>query len=114
MRTTYMAFIAGLLLSSSLWANEHQHYAPTSPDASKTAAKVYQASGIIKQWDTRSVTISHTPIADLQWPAMTMAFRLPDASDEPLKPLPVNTPVAFSFIQSDSGYTLTNITPRQQ
>lgn len=113
MHTPSMALIAGLLLSSTLWANEHQHHATVSP-APHNTAKVYQASGTIKQWDSRSVTISHTPIADLQWPAMTMAFRLPDPSAEPLEPLPVNTPVAFSFIQSDSGYTLTQITPRQQ
>ncbi|QTF09307.1 copper-binding protein [Brenneria izadpanahii] len=111
MRTTYVAFIAGLFLSSPLWANDHQHHMMASPDTS--AQKIYQANGIVKQWDSDSVTISHAPIADLQWPAMTMAFRLPDSSGE-FKPLPANTPVAFSFMQSDSGYTLTSITPRQK
>ncbi|MCG8156845.1 copper-binding protein [Brenneria goodwinii] len=110
MRTTYVAFIAGLFLSAPLWANEHQHHAMSSPAA--PTPMVYQASGVVKQWDTQSVTLSHGPITDLHWPAMTMAFKLPDPFGE-FKPLPVNTPVAFSFIQSDSGYTLTSITPQQ-
>ncbi|MBJ7221635.1 MULTISPECIES: copper-binding protein [unclassified Brenneria] len=109
MRTAYVAFIASLLFSSPLWANGHQHHAMTPPD---TAARVYQATGTIKQWNADSVTISHRPIADLQWPAMTMAFRLPGVSGE-FNPLPADTLVAFSFIQSDSGYTLTAITPQQ-
>ncbi|MCG8706928.1 copper-binding protein [Brenneria sp. 4F2] len=114
MNVTSIAFIASLFLSSPLWANAQQHHAPTMADTPKAAEKRYQASGIIKQWHARSVTISHSPVADLHWPAMTMAFQLPDAFSEDLKPLPVNTPVAFSFVQSDSGYTLTSITPRQQ
>jgi Cu(I)/Ag(I) efflux system protein CusF len=42
---------------------------------------------------------------------MTMAFTLP--SNGEITPLPVNTPVTFSFIQNDSGYILTAITPQQ-
>ncbi|RLM21123.1 cation transporter [Brenneria alni] len=110
MHITYVAIIASLLFSSPRWANEHQHHVMTPVD---TTARIYQATGTIKQWNADSVTLSHRPIADLQWPAMTMAFRLPGASGE-FKPLPTNTPVAFSFIQSDGSYTLTTITPQQK
>ncbi|MEI7238774.1 copper-binding protein [Pectobacterium brasiliense] len=116
MRTTYMALISSLIFSVSsfvfpVWANDHQHHAmmTTTPPAATTAA--YQTTGIVKQWDTNSVTLSHAPIAELKWPAMTMAFALPSRGG--ITPLPVNTPVTFSFIQNDSGYTLTAITPQQ-
>ncbi|APS29345.1 copper-binding protein [Pectobacterium brasiliense] len=116
MRITYMALISSLIFSASsfvfpVWANDHQHHAmmPTTPSAATTA--VYQTTGIVKQWDTNSVTLSHAPIAELKWPAMTMAFALPSRGG--ITPLSVNTPVTFSFIQNDSGYTLTAITPQQ-
>ncbi|PWC11580.1 copper-binding protein [Brenneria corticis] len=110
MRITHTAFLACLLVSSPLWANDHQHHAAIPAD---TAAKTYQASGTVKQWNADSVTIAHGPIADLHWPAMTMAFRLPQPPGK-FAPLPAETPVAFSFIQSDGGYTLTAITPQQK
>ncbi|MBA0217506.1 copper-binding protein [Pectobacterium brasiliense] len=116
MRTTYMALISSLIFSVSssifpVWANDHQHHAmmSTTPPAATTA--VYQTTGIVKQWDTNSVTLSHAPVAELKWPAMTMAFTLPSRGE--ITPLPVNTPVTFSFSQNDSGYILTAITPQQ-
>ncbi|RYC47791.1 copper-binding protein [Pectobacterium zantedeschiae] len=116
MRITYSAIISSLIFFVSsfifpVWANDHQHHAMmhTNPPAATTA--VYQSSGIIKKWDTNSVTLSHAPIADLKWPAMTMAFTLPSSGE--ITPLPINTPVTFSFIQNDSGYILTAITPQQ-
>ncbi|MCL6360132.1 copper-binding protein [Pectobacterium polaris] len=116
MRITYIAMISGLVFSVSsfifpVWANDHQHHAmpPTTSPAATTA--VYQTTGIVKQWNADSVTLSHAPIADLKWPAMTMAFTLPSSSE--IAPLPANTPVTFSFIQNDSGYILTAITPQQ-
>ncbi|MDY4368096.1 copper-binding protein [Pectobacterium brasiliense] len=117
MRITYMALISSLIFSVSsfifpVWANDHQHHAMMMHNVTPTtSASVYQGTGIVKQWDTDSVTISHAPIAELKWPAMTMAFALPSRGG--ITPLPVNTPVTFSFIQNDSGYTLTAITPQQ-
>ncbi|TKY84421.1 copper-binding protein [Pectobacterium polonicum] len=116
MRITYMALISGLIFSVSsfifpVWANDHQHHAmmPTNPPAATTT--VYQTTGIVKQWNADRVTLSHAPVADLKWPAMTMVFTLPATGE--ITPLAVNTPVTFSFIQNDSGYTLTVITPQQ-
>ncbi|PWC13703.1 cation transporter [Brenneria roseae subsp. americana] len=114
MRAIYVAMMTGLLFSSSpLWANEHQHHSMMPSDTTPTATdNAYQATGTVKQWDADSVTIAHTPIADLHWPAMTMAFKLPAGST--FVPLAANTPVAFSFVQRDNGYVLTNITPQQK
>ncbi|MBA5237928.1 copper-binding protein [Pectobacterium aroidearum] len=115
MRITYLALFNSLILAVSsvtlpAWANDHQHHAMMHSTPAATTA-VYQSTGIVKQWNADSVTLSHAPVADLKWPAMTMAFTLPSGGD--IRPLPVNTPVTFSFVQSDSGYTLTAITPQQ-
>ncbi|MBA0167735.1 copper-binding protein [Pectobacterium sp. CFBP8739] len=116
MRITYLALISGLLFSVSFvtfpaWANDHQHHAMMHTTPPATTPVVYQSTGMVKQWNANSVTISHAPIADLKWPAMTMAFTLP--SERRIAPLPINTSVSFSFIQNDNGYILTAITPQQ-
>ncbi|WP_035340865.1 copper-binding protein [Dickeya sp. DW 0440] len=80
---------------------------PASPE---TATR-YHANGIVKQWDSRNVTLSHEAIAALRWPAMTMTFRLP--ANRELSVLPQGSAVSFSFVQSADNYTLTDITPRQ-
>ncbi|PPZ25407.1 cation transporter, partial [Escherichia coli] len=99
--------------SSPLWANEHQHHAMMPSDrASTITTNVYQATGTVKQWNADSVTIAHSPVAALRWPAMTMTFKLPAGST--FTALATNTPVTFSFEQQDSCYILTSITPQQK
>ncbi|MFC3394988.1 copper-binding protein [Brenneria rubrifaciens] len=114
MRAIYVAVISGLLFSSPLRANEHQHHAMMMPSntAATATTNAYQATGTVKQWNADSVTIAHSPVADLRWPPMTMTFRLP--AGRTFNPLAANTPVAFRFIQQDSGYVLINITPQQK
>ena len=51
-----------------------------APAATKPAAAgTHHGRGKIKKIDKDSVTLSHGPIADLQWGAMTMGFKLPAA-----------------------------------
>ncbi|MFP9230056.1 copper-binding protein [Pectobacterium cacticida] len=116
MRITYSAIISSLFFFVSsfilpVWANDHQHHVMAHTHSLATTAAIYQSNGMIKKWDTNSVTIAHAPIAALKWPAMTMVFTLP--SRDEITPLPVNTSVSFSFIQHADGYTLTTITPQQ-
>ncbi|KHN52686.1 copper-binding protein [Pectobacterium fontis] len=116
MRITNIVMISSLIFSVSsipfpVWANEHQHHAMVHTNPPATTTAVYHTTGMVKQWNADSVTLSHAPVDALKWPAMTMAFTLPSRGE--ITPLPVNTPVAFSFIQNDSGYILTAITPQQ-
>ena len=62
-------------------------------------AKAYQATGVIKKTDAAksSVTVAHGPVKDLNWPAMTMAFKVIDKAL--LDKLAVDRKVEFSFAQ---------------
>lgn len=67
---------------------------------------VYSGTGIIKSWSDSAVSISHHPVAALNWPAMTMSFEL---SGYQGKPFAVGQQVDFTFHQTDSGYAIISI-----
>jgi Cu(I)/Ag(I) efflux system protein CusF len=64
----------------------------------------YKGVGIVKNIDSAqsTVTLSHEPIADLHWPAMTMGFGVKDKSL--LKTLVVGQKVNFELIKEGSDY----------
>ena len=43
----------------------------------KNASQTHKGEGKIERIDKDEITLSHGPIASLQWPAMTMGFKLP-------------------------------------
>jgi Cu(I)/Ag(I) efflux system membrane fusion protein len=51
--------------------------------------------------ESRSVNISHEPIADLDWPEMTIDFTVTDTVD--LTAVPVNEPIHFTLLKNDTG-----------
>lgn len=59
--------------------------------------------------DKDMVKLAHGPIASLNWPAMTMNFRVKERAL--MQGIKVNDPVTFTFIQSDGGYVVTHIQP---
>jgi Cu(I)/Ag(I) efflux system protein CusF len=84
--------VAALALSSPALAQ-------SAPDPGATASAATpggaQGAGVIRKLDPKagSVTLQHGPIADLGWPAMTMAFKTDPAL---LKDLKVGQSVAFT------------------
>ncbi|MDN0122218.1 copper-binding protein [Yersinia aleksiciae] len=88
----------------------HDHGAMMA-DATTTDADNYHSRGQIKAWNATSVAIAHTAIPALNWPPMTMTFDLPESLVA--APLPVGTPVTFSFRQTPQGYQLTAISAQQ-
>ena len=82
------------------------------PPAAKGAAapKAHRGEGRVEAITGDAVTLSHGPITTLQWPAMTMDFKLPAGG------LPKNVRkgdrVTFEFSLGDDGQaTLTSIAP---
>lgn len=81
---------------------------PAQPDKpAKPAATVHTAVGKVDQVSADSITLSHGPVATLQWPPMTMDFikPAPDAFKE-IKP---GQAVEFDFIESADGYLLKRV-----
>ena len=79
--------------------------------APEAAGEVYSGTGEITQIAGDKVTISHEPIAAIDWPAMTMAFS--PESPEMFRGLNVGDPVAFQFRTVGSDYVLTSINKAQ-
>ena len=75
---------------------------PLNAPPPKAAAPVtYQGVGRIEQLAADKVTLSHGPIPAVQWPAMTMAFRLADP--RLAREVKVGDRVAFGFEQTPNG-----------
>jgi len=78
--------------------------------APQAAAKVYEATGRIESIDlsSNSVSMTHDPIPDLQWPAMTMDFGL-DNPEVTAGILP-GEPIWFAFEdRGDGEFVITRI-----
>lgn len=52
---------------------------PQSAPAGASAAPTYMAQGRVEAVEADGLTISHGPVAELKWPAMTMGFGKPNA-----------------------------------
>lgn len=74
--------------------------------AEKTAA-THMGQGKVESVEPDSMTISHGPVATLQWPSMTMGFAKPSAQDFPdVKP---GDTVRFAFEEDGAGYRLRSV-----
>ncbi|GAM97421.1 MAG: efflux RND transporter periplasmic adaptor subunit [Hyphomonadaceae bacterium] len=73
----------------------------------EAANAVHQASGRITATSLEGVTISHGPVASLNWPAMTMQFRF--ARPELGRGLTVGETVTFRFREVSGGYVIEEI-----
>ena len=73
-------------------------------------SQVHHGEGKVEKIDDGEITLSHGPIASLQWSAMTMGFRSP-ATGLP-KNISVGDTVAFEFRKTEDGqFELTSIAP---
>jgi Cu(I)/Ag(I) efflux system periplasmic protein CusF len=70
---------------------------------------VHRGAGTVKKIDAVSgmVTLAHGPIASLNWPDMTMSFKLKDATLA--KGIKAGDAVDFDLIQSGSDYVVTRL-----
>jgi Cu(I)/Ag(I) efflux system protein CusF len=69
----------------------------------------HTATGTVKKLDAKAgtVTLAHDPVKSLEWPAMTMKFKVKDkALVEKLK---VDRKVTFEFAQQGKDYVVTAV-----
>ena len=96
---------------SNLKAAVGSFSAPQSGEQ-KTGGAGHKAEGAVDEIDTATgtVSISHGPVDSLKWPAMTMEFKLANASlASNLKP---GEPIRFEFVERQPGeWVITGIQP---
>lgn len=76
------------------------------------AAKDIAGTGVVRKVDAAAgvVKLAHEPIPAVQWPAMTMDFRVKDA--KLLSGIRPEQKVSFSFVKGvEGGYVITRIAP---
>ncbi|MGH6951667.1 MAG: copper-binding protein, partial [Vitreimonas sp.] len=73
----------------------------------EAADATHETSGRITAIDGQTLMIAHAPIASLNWPAMTMQFRL--ARPELGRGLAAGDAVTFRFRQVDGAYVIDDI-----
>src|SRR3546814_12262239 len=70
--------------------------------------KTYTASGLIEKIGSDSITLNHGPVAALNWPSMTMRFRLADPAKA--RGFKAGDRVGFPFDQPPAGPTVRHMT----
>ena len=73
----------------------------------EAAPVTHHGTGTVKKIDAGMVTLSHGPIASLNWPAMTMSFKLKDAALA--RGIRAGDVVDFELVRSDSDYVVTRM-----
>lgn len=71
--------------------------------------QVYSGTGTVRSITGDQVTITHGPIPELGWPAMTMAYTVPPDIAAGVR---VGARVDFSFKKNGSVYVLTSVKPQ--
>ncbi len=73
------------------------------------AASTYSTVGVVKKIDSGAgiVTLSHEPVKDLNWPAMTMGFKVADKAS--FAKLVEGKKVEVQFKRIDKDYVITAV-----
>lgn len=110
---TYTVFISALLAATSVLAQGHIGGMKGMDMGKKPVVEARQqthtATGTVKKADAKAgkVTVEHGPIASLNWPAMTMAFRV---GEQALwKKLEEGKKVELAFMQQGNDYVVTAV-----
>jgi Cu(I)/Ag(I) efflux system protein CusF len=105
-----IALALALALFVSIPAMSH---AQSGVDAAKKPAAgtqvSHKATGVVKKVDTKTgaVTLAHDPVKSLNWPAMTMGFKVTEKAV--LDKLAVGKKIEFEFLQQGKDYVITSV-----
>jgi Cu(I)/Ag(I) efflux system protein CusF len=74
-----------------------------------TAGTVHKAVGVVKKMDAKSgvVTLAHEPIKSLNWPAMTMGFKVKDKML--MDKLTEGKKVEVELVKDNKDYVITGV-----
>lgn len=100
-RDSMMMADAGMNMDGMDMKGKKMEKAPVTHSGTGTVKKIDAAIGM--------VTLAHGPIASLNWPAMTMSFKLKDAALA--NGIKAGDIVDFELVQSGSDYLVTRLQP---
>lgn len=90
----YRSILAALLVAAS-----------TAVSHAQTA--VHQGTGVVTKVDKDKVMIKHEPVRSLNWPGMTMAFKVKDKAL--MEKLAKDKKIVFEFRQEGGDYVVTSV-----
>lgn len=111
-KTLALSFVFALTLSAIPALAQQNMADMKSMNMNKPATDAkatYDAKGMVKKVDINSgmVTLAHGPVKNLNWPPMTMGFKVKDKML--LDKLSIGQTVEFEFVQADGGYVITAV-----
>lgn len=76
---------------------------------SAAAGDIHKAAGTVKKIDTKrsAVTLAHGPVKTLNWPAMTMSFKVKNKAM--LGMFAVGKNVNIEFVRENKDYVVTSV-----
>lgn len=79
--------------------------------SSASPSATHSANATVKKVDAKAstVTLAHGPIASLNWPAMTMNFKVKDKDKRLLEKLSVDKRVDVQFVKEGEDYVVTSV-----
>lgn len=111
MKLHAIAFVLALgLPSAGAYAQSSPSHADHGmPAKSEKRDATHKAAGVVKKVDGKSgtVSIAHEPVKSLNWPGMTMSFRVADKAL--LEKLAADKKIDFEFEQRGKDYIITSI-----
>lgn len=105
------ALVLAVMLALASGGALAQHKMADMKDMPMPAAQgqAHHASGTVKKLDAAKgmVTLAHGPVKSLDWPAMTMGFKVKDKAL--FDKLGVGSQVEFEFVREGGGYLVTGV-----
>ena len=80
---------------------------PMKTDKKDAKGAVHHATGVVTKVDKDRVTIRHDPVPSLNWPTMTMAFKVKDKAV--MTKLVKDRKVDFEFTQEGREFVVTGV-----
>ena len=71
------------------------------------AQQAHRATGVVTKVGEDRATIRHEPVASLNWPTMTMVFKVKDKAL--LQTLQKDRKIEFEFVQEGRDYVVTGV-----
>jgi Cu(I)/Ag(I) efflux system periplasmic protein CusF len=108
-RAVAIALVLSLPAAGTYAQSSSSHADHGMPGKTERRDATHTAAGVVKKVEGKSgtVSIAHEPVKSLNWPRMTMSFRVADKAL--LDKLPADKKIDFEFEQRGKDYVITGI-----